>query len=74
MAKRLKEAGFTEPQAEAVTTVLRDAREADFSLLSTKADLNALRDATRRIATGVTPSLRPFGKRSMRSSKSCAAT
>ena len=48
ISKRLKEAGFTEPQAEAVTTVLRDAREADFSLLSTKADLSALREAVRR--------------------------
>ena len=47
ISKRLKEAGFTEPQAEAVTTALRDAREPDFSLLSTKADLNALRDATK---------------------------
>ncbi len=47
ISKRLKEAGFTEPQAEAVTTVLRDAREADFSLLSTKADLNVLREATK---------------------------
>ncbi|MGA8549506.1 MAG: hypothetical protein WB678_04635 [Stellaceae bacterium] len=47
ISKRLKEAGFTEPQAKAVTTVLRDAREADFSLLSTKADLNVLREATK---------------------------
>jgi hypothetical protein len=30
ISKRLKEAGFTEPQAEAVTTALRDAREANF--------------------------------------------
>ena len=39
ITKRLRGAGFTEPQAEAVTGVLRDARDADFSQLATKADL-----------------------------------
>ncbi len=47
IVKRLKEAGFSDPQAEAVTTVLRDVREADFAQLATKSDLEALRLATK---------------------------
>jgi hypothetical protein len=39
IAKRLRNAGFSEPQAEAVTGVVRDARDADLSELATKADL-----------------------------------
>jgi hypothetical protein len=39
ISKRLRNAGFTEPQAEAVTGVLRDAHDADMSQLATKADL-----------------------------------
>jgi hypothetical protein len=42
IAKRLRGAGFDEAQAEAVTGVLRDAREADLSQLATKADLSQL--------------------------------
>jgi hypothetical protein len=42
-AKRLREAGFDEKQAEALTTVLRDAvKPFDTSELATKADLAAL--------------------------------
>ena len=41
-AKRLKDLGFTETQAEGVAEVLRDAREVDFSQLATKADLSQL--------------------------------
>jgi hypothetical protein len=41
--KRLREAGFDEKQAEALTTVLRDAvKPFDTSELATKADLAAL--------------------------------
>lgn len=39
ISKRLKEAGFSETQAEAVTGVLRDTREFDLSQLATKVDL-----------------------------------
>ena len=42
IAKRLKDAGFDEPQAEAVTGVFRDMRDADFSQLATKADIERL--------------------------------
>ncbi|HLY47277.1 MAG TPA: hypothetical protein VKQ73_16985 [Stellaceae bacterium] len=42
ISKRLKEAGFSEVQAEAVTTVLRDVREADLAPLATKADIERL--------------------------------
>ena len=42
IAKRLRNAGFSEPQAEAVTGVLRDARDADLSQLATKTDLSQL--------------------------------
>ena len=41
IARRLKAVGFTEDQAEAVTGVLRDARETDLSTLATKSDLRA---------------------------------
>lgn len=36
VVKRLREAGFTDTQAETVTDVLRDTREADLSQLVTK--------------------------------------
>src|SRR6266436_5351997 len=39
VAKRLKGAGFDEAQAEAITGVLRESREADLSRLATKDDL-----------------------------------
>jgi hypothetical protein len=47
IAKHLKEAGFSERQAEAVTMALHDSREADLSLLATKVDLGVLRAATK---------------------------
>lgn len=40
--KRLKEAGFGETQAEAVTGVFRDLRDADYTQLATKADLERI--------------------------------
>jgi hypothetical protein len=68
IVKRLRGVGFSEPQAEAVTTILRDIREADFSQLATKADL---RDLEQRItirvggmlvlATGVLLAAKFFG-------------
>jgi DNA anti-recombination protein RmuC len=39
IVKRLKEAGFSEAQAEAVTDVVREVRESDIAHLATKADL-----------------------------------
>lgn len=45
IVKRLKEAGFDEPQAEALTTVFRDLRETDLSLIATKADIQLLKTA-----------------------------
>ena len=41
-AKRLREAGFDEDQAEAAVTMVRDAVGADRDALATKADLAAL--------------------------------
>jgi hypothetical protein len=41
MVKRLKEAGFTDIQAEVVTDVLRDARETDRDDLVTKGYLKS---------------------------------
>ncbi|MFN3076438.1 MAG: DUF1640 domain-containing protein [Alphaproteobacteria bacterium] len=41
IVKRLKDVGFTESQAEAVTDVLREAREADLQDLVTKGDLKS---------------------------------
>jgi hypothetical protein len=39
ISKRLKGVGFDDAQAEAITSVLRDSREADLSKLATKDDL-----------------------------------
>ena len=39
-AKRLKDLGFTEVQAEGFAEILRDSRELDLSQLATKADLS----------------------------------
>lgn len=41
IVKRLESAGFKPEQAEAVTDILRESRDADFSQLATKADLAA---------------------------------
>ena len=42
-AKRLRDAGFDEVQAEAAVSMVRDATAADRERLATKADLAALR-------------------------------
>lgn len=47
IAKRLKEAGFSEAQAEAVTGVFREVRTADLADLATKADIQRLEAATK---------------------------
>ena len=47
IAKRLKGAGFDDRQAETMTGVLRDLRDADFSDLATKGDLARLEAATK---------------------------
>ena len=39
VSKRLREAGFSEPQADAVTGILNDARETSLAELVTKSDL-----------------------------------
>lgn len=39
IAHKLKAAGFSEDQADAVTGVIREARETDLSVLVTKSDL-----------------------------------
>jgi hypothetical protein len=49
--KRLKEAGFDDTQAEALTEVLRDAREAEFGQLATRADIDSLAADIERVAT-----------------------
>lgn len=38
-ARRLKEAGATEPMAEAIVETIRDSRDFDLAQLATKADL-----------------------------------
>jgi hypothetical protein len=43
ISKRLRQAGFTEPQAEVVTAVLRETREFDLAELATKGDLALVR-------------------------------
>jgi hypothetical protein len=44
IAKRLKSAGFGDDQAEALTNVLRETRDADLSRLVTKEDLLATKN------------------------------
>ena len=44
ISKRLKSAGFDDAQAEAITGVLRESREADLSRLATKDDLALVKD------------------------------
>ena len=75
IAKRLKSAGFDDSQAEALTVVLRETRDADLSNLTTKDDLTLLRsdleilrrDLTIRlggmivVATGVLLAAKFFG-------------
>ena len=46
-AKRLRDAGFDERQAEAAVSMVRDAAGADREQLATKADVEALRAATK---------------------------
>lgn len=43
MVKRLRESGFTDPQAEAVTAAIQEAGSVDLSHLATKEDLTAVR-------------------------------
>ncbi len=47
LVKQLTAAGFTDPQAEALTAALRKAQYIDLSNLATKADLAALAVATK---------------------------
>ena len=49
IVKRLKEAGFGDPQAEALTTVLRDLRETNISDLATRADIGLLKNEIERV-------------------------
>lgn len=42
IAKQLRDAGFTEAQAEAVTNVVKQASDVDLSNLATKADIAQL--------------------------------
>jgi hypothetical protein len=51
IVKRLKEAGFAEPQAEALTIVFRDFRETDFSTFATRADIQSLKSEIERVET-----------------------
>jgi hypothetical protein len=51
IAKRLKQAGFSDAQAEAVTTVFRDVRTADLANLATKADIERIEADIERLET-----------------------
>ena len=42
ISRRLKEVGFTDAQAEAVTEIIRDARSADLASLASKAEIAKL--------------------------------
>jgi hypothetical protein len=49
ISKRLKSAGFDDAQAEAITGVLRESREAELSRLATKDDLALVKDDLARV-------------------------
>jgi hypothetical protein len=51
ISKRLKSVGFDDAQAEAITGVLRDSREADLSKLATKDDVARVKDDITRLET-----------------------
>jgi hypothetical protein len=53
IAKRLKGAGFDDAQAEAITGVLRESREADLSRLATKDDIAHVKDDLARVETSL---------------------
>ena len=53
ISKRLKGAGFDEAQAEALTGVLRESREADLSRLATKDDIARVKDEIARVETSL---------------------
>ncbi|HEX3885681.1 MAG TPA: hypothetical protein VHW66_23715 [Stellaceae bacterium] len=53
VVKRLKEAGFDESQAEAVTGVFRELRDTDYSQLATKDGLDLLRSDVERLETSL---------------------
>jgi hypothetical protein len=47
IARRLKGAGFNDAQAETVTEIFRDVREADLANLATKTDIERFEAATK---------------------------
>jgi len=51
ISKRLKSVGFDDAQAEAITGVLRESREADLSKLATKDDVARVKDDIARLET-----------------------
>jgi hypothetical protein len=53
ISKRLKGAGFDDAQAEAITGVLRESREADLSRLATKDDIAHVKDDIARVETSL---------------------
>jgi len=61
VAKRLKGAGFDDAQAEAITGVLRESREADLSRLSTKDDLALVKDDLARVKDGLSDEIAHLG-------------
>lgn len=54
IVKRLKEAGFGDSQAEAITGVVRDLAERDRADLATKADIAMLKGDIERVETKLT--------------------
>ena len=58
IAKRLKGVGFDEAQAEALTGVLRETRDADLSRLTTKEDLLATKNELKNELSAGSSSLR----------------
>ena len=52
-AKRLRDAGFDEHQAEAAVSMVRDATGADREQLATKADLADLKADMLKVAIGI---------------------
>ncbi len=72
ISKRLKGAGVDDAQAEAITGVLRESREADLSRLATKDDIAHVKDDIAGVETSLRGGI--SGPHSVPKWRSCAAT
>ena len=61
-ARRLKDAGASEPVAEAIAEVLRESRDFDLSQLATKTDLEQLASPAKPIWSSCASPAKPISR------------